>query len=124
MKTSGVSTEIDTTPIQFDALKWLGERRDGFLVGGAILYGLGYLVWSYNAWRNHLGELPALEFQYLMSGIIPAVILGLAWAGAAFFFKVRDKILKLFERYRFLKWLVPAITTVIQSTSFFPLAGC
>ena len=124
MKTSGEPTEIDTTPIQFDALKWLGQRRDGFLVVGAILYGLGYLVWSYNAWRNHLGQLPALEFQYLMSGIIPAVILGLAWATAAFFVKVRDKIFKLLQRYKFLASLTIASSFVITMASvWIPYAG-
>jgi len=39
-------------PFHFDVLKWLGERRDGFLVGGAILYALGYLVWSYSVLRT------------------------------------------------------------------------
>ena len=68
-----------------DWLKWLGERRDGLLIGGAVLYGLGYLVWSYNAWRNHLGQLPAIEFQYLMSGLIPGAIIGMAWAATTFF---------------------------------------
>jgi hypothetical protein len=51
------SKETDKPPIPTDKpsiptgdwLKWLGERRDGFLIGGAVLYGLGYLVWSYNA---------------------------------------------------------------------------
>jgi len=105
VKPSDGTPETEATPLGFDALKWLGARRDGFLVSGAVLYGLGYLVWSYNAWRNHLGELPALEFQYLVSGIIPALILTTAWAGAVFAFKLRDKLLKVFEKYRFVKWL-------------------
>jgi len=63
-----------------DFLKRLGERRDGFLVVGAYVYGLGYVVWSYNAWRNQLGQLPALDFQYFMSGLLPAALI----AGAVF----------------------------------------
>lgn len=58
-----------------DLLKWFGERRDGLLVVAAAVYGLGYLVWSYNAWRNELGQLPALEFQYIISGVFPALVI-------------------------------------------------
>jgi hypothetical protein len=111
---SGMSTETGTTPIQVDLLKWLGERRDGFLVAGAIVYGLGYLVWSYNAWRNHLGELPALEFQYVISGLVPAGILGLAFAAAFFFFRVRKTVFALYKRHSFLRWLVPMIVAAFQ----------
>lgn len=82
--------DIAKTP--FSAVfAWLGEHRDGFLVGGAVLYGVGYLVWSYNAWKNHLGQLPAAEFQYLVAGIIPMILIALAWAGAVFFYNMREK---------------------------------
>lgn len=97
-----------------DLLTWLGERRDGFLVGGAVLYGLGYLVWSYNAWRNHLGQLPALEFQYLMAGLIPAFIIAIAWAAATYFSNLRDKTLALFEKYKFLRWASVVVICGIQ----------
>jgi len=94
----------DKTPSpSADLLKWLGERRDGFLVGGAVLYGLGYLVWSYNAWRNHLGQLPAIEFQYLMAGVVPAFILLIAWAATGYFSSIRDKTIAIFERYKALR---------------------
>src|SRR5262245_47054884 len=83
-----------------DILKWLGDRRDGFLISGAVLYGLGYLVWSYNAWRNDLGQLPALEFQYLIAGIIPAVLIALTWVAIAFFYSASDKILLVFSQNR------------------------
>jgi len=100
--------DTDKPPIpSADWLKWLGERRDGFLVGGAVLYGLGYLVWSYNAWRNHLGQLPAIEFQYLMSGLIPGAIIGIAWAAIIFFSNMHDKTIALFEKHRSLRWIIP-----------------
>jgi len=86
-----------------DPLKWLAERRDGFLVGGAILYGLGYPVRLLNASRYHLGDVPALDFQYVMSGIVPALILGLAWAAATSFFRWRAKLASV----RILRWLIP-----------------
>ena len=92
-----------------DWLKWLGERRDGFLIGGAVLYGLGYLVWSYNAWRNHLGQLPAIEFQYLMSGLIPGAVIGMTWAAIRFFSRIQGTVIVLFEKYRFLRWLSPVV---------------
>lgn len=92
---------------------WLGEHRDGFLVGGAVLYGLGYLVWSYNAWRNHLGQLPAADFQYVIAGVFPAAVIMVGWAGAAFFYGLRDKTVSLFEKYGFLKRIVVAVLMVV-----------
>jgi hypothetical protein len=102
-----------------DLLKWLGERRDGFLISGAVLYGLGYLVWSYNAWRNNLGQLPALEFQYLIAGIIPAAIIAISWAGTAFFYKAADKIKSLFQRAPYLKFVALFFATLLTA----PLMG-
>ena len=49
------------------AFEWLGSRRNGFLVGLAVIYGLGYLVWAVNSWMNNLGFLPALDFQYFVA---------------------------------------------------------
>jgi len=94
-----------------DLLKWLGERRDGFLIGGAVLYGLGYLVWSYNAWRNQLGQLPAAEFQYFIAGFIPAFIIAIAWAAATFFSNIQDKVMALFEQCSFLG--TPVLITIV-----------
>jgi hypothetical protein len=53
----------------------IGKLRDGLLVAGGLLYVLGYAVWSLNAWRQGLGILPALESQYLVAGIVPALII-------------------------------------------------
>jgi hypothetical protein len=106
-----------------DLLKWLGERRDGFLISGAVLYGLGYLVWSYNAWRNNLGQLPALEFQYVVAGIIPAAIIAIAWAGFAFFHTAGNKIMLLFERRGFGFVLLSAATFVLLVGGFFVILG-
>ena len=96
--TDGFETAAQREPS--DWLRWLGERRDGFLVGGAVLYGLGYLVWSYNAWRNELGQLPAAEFQYFMAGLVPAAIIATAWAGAVFFAKLQHKADELSKQSR------------------------
>jgi len=109
--------ETDKPPIPTDKpsiptadwLKWLGERRDGFLIAGAVLYGLGYVVWSYNAWRNHLGQLPAIEFQYLMSGLIPGAIIGMGLAATAFFSRMRDKAIAVFEKHRFLSNIITGV---------------
>lgn len=61
-----------------DWLKDVGSLRDGFLVTAAIFYFFGYIVWAINAYRNDLGLLPALEFQYFIAGAPPVfIILGL-----------------------------------------------
>jgi hypothetical protein len=39
--------------------------RDGFLVIGAGLYFVGYIVWSIYAWIQNLGLLPVLSTQYI-----------------------------------------------------------
>lgn len=113
------SAETDSTKSTRDPFKWLGEHRDGFLVGGAILYGLGYLVWSYNAWHNHLGQLPALEFQYLMSGIIPAAILVLGWAGNVYFLEARQTVLKVVKRKYF---ILIAVVFISSTIGWLPIA--
>lgn len=65
----------------FNQLKRLGDLRDGFLIGGGVLYILGYIVWSLNALRNNMGLLPALDSQYFLAGIVPAIILWLLIVG-------------------------------------------
>jgi|GEM_PF-5401341 len=55
----------------------IGELRDALLVGAGIVYILGYVTWSISAYSLGLGLLPALEAQYFMAGIAPAVILGI-----------------------------------------------
>ncbi len=62
-------------------VKHIGDLRDGLLVGATFLYGLGYFVWSLNAWMNNLGILPLIESQYLVTGVVPALILWLGYLG-------------------------------------------
>ena len=69
----------DGTPEKSDSVKRIAQLRDVILVGGTLLYILGYIVWALNAWANNLGLLPALQAQYLISGIPPALIIVLAW---------------------------------------------
>lgn len=106
-----------------DWLKWLGERRDRFLIGGAVLYGLGYIVWSYNAWRNHLGQLPAIEFQYLMSGLILAAIIGMALAAITFFSSMRDKAIAFSKKYGLLYWIILVVIFAVPSAISFGVAA-
>ena len=54
--------------------EWLAKKRDALLVTGGLLYALGYAVWSYFAWRNGLGLLPAIDSQYFIAGIVPTII--------------------------------------------------
>lgn len=83
-----------------DLLKRLGEHRDGFLVGGAVLYSLGYLVrWSYASFYR-LGDIPALDFQYVMAGVIPAFFFALTWAAVALFSRLRLTVAGAFAKRR------------------------
>ena len=59
-------------------LNKLAKLRDGFIVVGALLYGAGLAVWSYHAWRNRIGLLPAFDMQYFIAGAVPLVVLMLA----------------------------------------------
>lgn len=66
--------EQETNPA-LALLQGLAQLRDGFLIGAGVVYLLGYVVWSWNAYQNDLGLLPALEAQYFVAGIPPALIL-------------------------------------------------
>jgi hypothetical protein len=78
-------------------IKKMGDLRDGLLVFGAVIYALGYLVWSIHAWKENLGLLPALEPQYLAAGTIPSLILWLAWVGYRFLRGIPDRVLRKLE---------------------------
>lgn len=52
----------------------IGEARNGFLIGLAIVYGLGYAVRSLYAWQVSLGVMPALDSQYFLAGVMPALV--------------------------------------------------
>ena len=80
-------------------VKWIAERlrplsamRDGLLVASGIVYVLGYLVWSLNAWINNLGLLPALEFQYFVAGVFPAVLVWSVYIGVKSGGQLMDKV--------------------------------
>jgi hypothetical protein len=55
-------------------LEPIGKLRDPVLVMAGIFYLFGYIVWAINAHNNNLGLVPALEFQYVVAGIVPVLI--------------------------------------------------
>jgi hypothetical protein len=67
-----------------------------------IVYALGYLSWAFYSWDRDFGLPPALEGQYLISGLVPAAILivfllaqyGLRWLLA----KLREPLTNTQER--------------------------
>jgi hypothetical protein len=87
-------------------LEWLSKHRDGFLVAGAGIYGLGYLVWSVNALKHGLGQLPALEFQYFAAGLVPALIIGVASAAFAFFYRIQENMESFATRHPWLHFFI------------------
>ena len=52
----------------------LGVYRDSFLVTASVVYLLGYVSWAHYAATNGLGMVPVLDAQYLVAGLIPALI--------------------------------------------------
>lgn len=62
-------------------LKRIGSTRDGVLMSISALYVLGYGVWSYYAWSHGLGMRPAVDAQYFVAGIVPALVLAAVFAG-------------------------------------------
>jgi hypothetical protein len=53
----------------------VGKIRDGLLTISLLIYIIGYIIWSWNAWKNNLGQIPALDLQYLIAGIPPLIII-------------------------------------------------
>ncbi|MFL6228317.1 MAG: hypothetical protein ACJ741_06025 [Pyrinomonadaceae bacterium] len=63
-------------------VRWVRSKLDSFadlrdllLIVAGGLYALGYAVWACNAYANNLGLLPAVDFQYFIAGITPALFL-------------------------------------------------
>lgn len=56
-----------------------GDARDDLLVAAGAVYGVGYIVWALHASRYNLGLLPALESQYFIAGLAPAVVILIAY---------------------------------------------
>ena len=76
----GLRNGSEAIPVPGESgLKRLGEVRDGLLVAASLLYTLGYLVRSFNAWQYKLGLLPAVQSQYFVAGLVPALITGFVY---------------------------------------------
>jgi hypothetical protein len=67
--------------IDKDKLDKISKIRDVVLVNAIFIYISGYLIWSYSAWKNNIGLLPALDFQYVMAGWVPLFIILMVYAG-------------------------------------------
>jgi hypothetical protein len=70
---------LPTVPDRFkqlgSSLNTAARFRDGFLLVVAVAYALGYATWSIHAYREHLGLLPALRFQYILAGLTPLILI-------------------------------------------------
>jgi hypothetical protein len=64
----------------------------------SLLYVLGYLVWSLNAAVNNLGLLPAIDSQYFVAGIVPALIALLVYFVIRAIKSWRNRLRKWFEQ--------------------------
>ncbi len=73
-------------------LKPFAGLRDGLLVLGAGLYGIGYLVWSIRAWWEGLGLLPVLSAQYFVAGATVATAILVALGVVLIPWRVRARV--------------------------------
>lgn len=123
-----VHIENPSTSGTFSLLEWIGDRlsplaklRDGLLVTAVIVYILGYLVWSLNAWVNNLGLLPALDFQYFVAGIFPALLIWLVYIGVRNGRRLSENFTKWLDpdakgRLRYLQWFIRLINNLFWWT--------
>jgi len=58
-----------------DLLEYIGKARDGILVSIALIYVLGFVVWSINSLNNNIGFIRAFDAQYFVAGFLPAVLI-------------------------------------------------
>jgi len=63
---------VDDPVIDFKAL---GKFRDNIILILAINYGIGYAGWSVYAMIYSLGNIPAFDIQYILTGLAPSLIL-------------------------------------------------
>lgn len=54
-----------------------------FVSAATVVYALGYLSWAYYSWEERLDLPPALEGQYVVAGVVPALLLILLWLAIA-----------------------------------------
>jgi hypothetical protein len=67
----------------------LGKIKENFLIIFGLVYGVGYLSWSFYATINSLGIVPAFDLQYIIAGIYPSLlILFFIWM-----FKLRKRLI-------------------------------
>ena len=111
-------------------LKNIGEIRDGFLVSAGAFYLFGYLVWSINAYRNKVGLLSALDFQYFIAGIIPVTLLAILLALIIGVLRLRSKVKKtlvsgvrgwklLVRQGLLVLWGISLILVLLQTSNWF-----
>lgn len=114
-------------------LKRLGNTRDGVLMSISGIYVLGYGVWSYYAWQHGLGLRPALDVQYFVAGVFPAILLasvvaGIRWDHRVFRFlnfyllpqggrrfRTSPKYLPTLRRSLFVIWLLACCDVIAVS---------
>jgi hypothetical protein len=66
-----------------DQQKPLIQIRDVVLAYGALLYLVGFVVWSVYAWSDGLGVLPLLSAQYILAGLTVGLFSAIGYALAA-----------------------------------------
>ncbi|MGH3070923.1 MAG: hypothetical protein ACRDNB_01475 [Gaiellaceae bacterium] len=103
------------------AFVWTEKRG---LALTALLYLLGLVVWSLNAARRDLGLGAAADLQYLVAGIVPAIVLAVALALLVAWLRVpawsRDRLATRAPR---LSARLGSVGTVLFGASVVAIAG-
>lgn len=76
-----------------NALKSLGDCRDALIISASFVYVVGYGIWSLSAYRLNLGLLPAVDLNYFLAGLAPAI----SFIGALGLFSVAEQLRERLE---------------------------
>lgn len=130
----------DQSPRWKSYISNLSDLRDLALVITALSYVTGYVMWAYNSYRNDLGFINFVDYQYVTAGLIPLMTLAACallmyvsiryfeiWLLLAFIFLVFTSYLGLADKQDTFDEQMTKSTVVFSAYSIFLrwcLSGC
>jgi hypothetical protein len=93
------------------------KLRDGALALAGLSYLFGYGIWSFNAWQNGFGLLPAVQAQYLLAGAAPLIFTLITWNIVGWTYSHQDQ-LDEWLRSNFLALMLITLLLTLPSIGF------